>query len=73
MCTGPPTWEPGPQTGYPATLFTNKRALLQTELCSAPLTPTPHLDDPVGEAARCGVPGLTWLHVVCGCEASFMY
>jgi hypothetical protein len=26
-------------------------------------------DDPAGEEARCGGPGLVWLHVVCGCEA----
>jgi hypothetical protein len=26
-------------------------------------------DDPAG----CGGPGLTWLHVVCGCEAGWMY
>jgi hypothetical protein len=26
-------------------------------------------DDPTGEKDGCGGPGLTWLHVVCGCEA----
>jgi hypothetical protein len=26
-------------------------------------------DNPVGEKARCGVPGPVWLHVYCGCEA----
>ena len=30
-------------------------------------------DDPVGEEAGCGGPGLAWLHVVCGCEAGWMY
>ena len=26
-------------------------------------------DDPAGEEAGCGGPGLAWLHVVCSCEA----
>ncbi len=26
-----------------------------------------------GEDARCGGPGLVWLHMVCGCEAGWMY
>ncbi len=26
-----------------------------------------------GEDAGCGGPGLVWLHVVCGCEAGWMY
>ena len=30
-------------------------------------------DDPSREEARCGGPGLAWLHVVCGCEAGWMY
>ncbi len=30
-------------------------------------------DDLGGEDARCGGPGLVWLHVVCGCEAGWMY
>ncbi len=30
-------------------------------------------DDLGGEDAGCGGPGLVWLHVVCGCEASWMY
>jgi hypothetical protein len=30
-------------------------------------------DDPAGEEARCGGSGLTWSHVVWGCEASWMY
>ena len=35
-------------------------------------TPPPS-DDPAGEEAGCGSPGLAWLHVVCGCETSRMY
>ncbi len=30
-------------------------------------------DDLGGENAGCGGPGLVWLHMVCGCEASWMY
>ncbi len=30
-------------------------------------------DDLGGEDAGCGGPGLVWLHVVCGCEAGWMY
>jgi hypothetical protein len=30
-------------------------------------------DDPAGEEARCKGPGLTWLHVVYSCEASWTY
>ena len=30
-------------------------------------------DDLGGEHAGCGGPGLVWLHVVCGCEAGWMY
>ncbi len=30
-------------------------------------------DDLGGEVAGCGGPGLVWLHVVCGCEAGWMY
>ncbi len=30
-------------------------------------------DDLGGEDAGCGGPGLMWLHVVCGCEAGWMY
>ncbi len=30
-------------------------------------------DDLGGEGAGCGGPGLVWLHVVCGCEAGWMY
>ncbi len=30
-------------------------------------------DDLEGEDAGCGGPGLVWLHVVCGCEAGWMY
>jgi hypothetical protein len=30
-------------------------------------------NDPTGEEAECGGPGLLWLHVVCGCEASWTY
>jgi hypothetical protein len=30
-------------------------------------------DDPAGEEAGCGVPGLAWLHVLCGCEAGWTY
>ena len=30
-------------------------------------------DHPVDEEAECGGPGLAWLHVVCGCEASWTY
>ncbi len=30
-------------------------------------------DDRRGEDAGCGGPGLVWLHVVCGCEAGWMY
>jgi hypothetical protein len=29
--------------------------------------------NPAGEEARCGRPGLAWLHVVCGCEAVSTY
>ena len=32
--------------------------------------PHPSSDDPAGEEAGCGGPGLAWLQVVCGCEAS---
>jgi hypothetical protein len=28
-------------------------------------------DDPAGEEADCGGPGLVWLHVVCGFEAGW--
>jgi hypothetical protein len=28
---------------------------------------------PAGEEARCGGPGLAWLHMVCGWEAGWMY
>ncbi len=31
------------------------------------------LDDLGGEDAGCGGPGLVWLHVVCSCEAGWMY
>ncbi len=30
-------------------------------------------DDLGGEDTGCGGPGLVWLHVVCGCEAGWMY
>ncbi len=30
-------------------------------------------DDLGGEDAGCGAPGLVWLHMVCGCEAGWMY
>ncbi len=30
-------------------------------------------EDLVGEDAGCGGPGLVWLHMVCGCEAGWMY
>ena len=30
-------------------------------------------DDLAGEEAGCGGPGLAWLHVICGCEAGWMY
>jgi hypothetical protein len=30
-------------------------------------------DNPAGEEAVCGGPGLVWLHVVCGCEAGWTY
>jgi hypothetical protein len=30
-------------------------------------------DNPAGEEARCGGPGLALLHVVCGCEAGWTY
>ncbi len=30
-------------------------------------------DDLGGKDAGCGGPGLVWLHVVCGCEAGYMY
>ncbi len=30
-------------------------------------------DDLGGEDAGCGGPGLVWLHMVCGCEAGWMY
>ncbi len=30
-------------------------------------------DDLGGEDAGCGGPGLVWLHVVCGCEAGWVY
>ncbi len=30
-------------------------------------------DDLRGEDAGCGCPGLVWLHVVCGCEAGWIY
>ncbi len=30
-------------------------------------------EDLGGEDAGCGGPGLVWLHVVCGCEAGWMY
>ncbi len=30
-------------------------------------------DDLGGEDAGNGGPGLVWLHVVCGCEAGWMY
>ncbi len=30
-------------------------------------------DDLGGEDAGCGGPGLMWLHMVCGCEAGWMY
>ena len=33
----------------------------------------PPSDDPEGEEAGCGGPGLAWLHVVCGCEAGWTY
>ena len=31
------------------------------------------LDDPTGEEAGCGCPGLAWVHMVCGCEAGWTY
>uniref|UniRef100_A0A8C7E1G8 Rhotekin a n=1 Tax=Oncorhynchus kisutch TaxID=8019 RepID=A0A8C7E1G8_ONCKI len=30
-------------------------------------------DNPAGEEAGCGGPGLAWLHVVCGCKTSWKY
>ncbi len=30
-------------------------------------------DDLGGEDAGSGGPGLVWVHVVCGCEAGWMY
>jgi hypothetical protein len=30
-------------------------------------------DNPAGEEARCGGPGLVSLHMVCGCEARWTY
>jgi hypothetical protein len=30
-------------------------------------------DDVAGEEAGCGGPGLAWLHVVCVCEAGWMF
>ena len=56
-------------------VFPHKRALLQTEI-----TPQFHQlpwglvsDDPAGEEAGCGGPGLAWLQMVCGCEAGWTY
>ena len=30
-------------------------------------------DNPAAEEARCGVPGLAWLHMVCGYETGWTY
>jgi hypothetical protein len=58
-------------------IFPHKRALLQTEI---QLSRWLVSDDPAGEEAGCGGPGLAWLHVVwrgytvmtpVGCTAKF--
>ncbi len=46
--------------------------VMQTDCCSS----CPggwSQDDLGGEDAGCGGPGLVWIHVVCGCEAGWMY
>jgi hypothetical protein len=53
-------------------VFTLKRALLQIEMALSTPYPPPS-DNPAGEEAGCGGPGLAWLNVVCGCEAGWTY
>jgi hypothetical protein len=57
------------QSGF---VFPHKRALLQTEIFLSIISCLIS-DNPSGEEAGCGGPGLAWLHVVCGCEAGWTY
>jgi hypothetical protein len=73
----PTTWQPGPPTGEPGPGKQNHFPPPQNGIITDKNTPQFHQlsrwlvsDDPAGEEARCGGPGLAQLHVVCGCEAS---
>ena len=48
-------------------VFPHKRGLLQTEILLSFIGCLVS-DDPTGEEAGCGDPGLAWLHLVWGCE-----
>ncbi len=47
--------------------------VMQTDCCSSCPGDWSLGHDLGGEDAGCGVPGLVWLHVVCSCEAGWMY
>ena len=66
---GPPNLEPGPanQNFFPQKRFITDRNNPQFHQLSGWLVS----DDPTGEEAGCGGPGLACLHVVCGCEAGW--
>ncbi len=63
------------QMSFPETVsdsLCRNSLVMQTDCCSS----CPggwSQDDLGGEDAGCGGPGLVWLHVVCGCEAGWMY
>jgi hypothetical protein len=73
------TWKPGPPTGKPGPakqnefppqkgFITDRNSLQFHQLSRWPVS-----DDPTGEEVGSGGPGLAWLHVVCSCEAVWMY
>ena len=76
---GPPTEEPGPPTEEPGPA--NQNEFSPTGVCyrktncsvSSAVQGGRVSDDPAGEEAGCGGPGLVWLHVVCGSEAAWTY
>ncbi len=65
----------GMQMSFPEMVsdsFFRNSLVMQTDCCSS--CPGGLLSDDLGgEDAGCGGPGLVWLHVVCGCEAGWMY
>ncbi len=61
------------QMSFPETVsdsLCRNSLVMQTDCCHS--CPRLFSDDLEGEDAGCGGPWLVWLHLVCGCEASWM-